>query len=157
VTFNDIRETALGLTTDERRQLARDIIASLPPPSVSVGTSMAETELLRLLEGVDKAIGSFPPGDSHTAAFRAWLEPALGAESFPPELIGDLAHLTLILEDLYHRLIGCSVGGHVTDRAATLAQLWALQFDLTKTLAPNLRDLRKDLSHTLPRRASQLR
>jgi hypothetical protein len=63
MTADDIVQAAVEVPADQRVVLLRAIAASFSSPSVPVGSSMAETEVMRHLEVVDKTIRALPPGD----------------------------------------------------------------------------------------------
>lgn len=151
----ELIEQARRLSAPERLGVLRALAAMEPPPKVLIGSSMAEAELIRCFESLDRTMLSLPPSDPLTSGFYGWLCDALGTGQFPADITGDLAELLITVENFYLRLASLSLGRHVSDKSESLSQLWALQYDLAKVLAPILRDLRADLKTTLPRRASE--
>jgi hypothetical protein len=118
---------------------------------------MAQAEVERLLESAERVIKFLPAEEPIARAFASWLDQSLGREAYPASLAGDLAHFFVTIEFVYQRMAATWHGAPPIQRSRALALLWALRFDLLQSLNPLSRDLAKDLSVVIPRRAREIR
>lgn len=154
--MNCIAESS-SLPRADRIAAGRALFASLGVAKLEMPSSIALAEINRLLETVERTIEAFPPDDPVTSGFEDWLYGSLGRDGYPDTLAADLAHLFITLEFLYQRLSALCFGSPPMQRSRTLAQLWALKFDLKELVRRYSSELEKQLSTVVPRRAASMR